>query len=91
MFLIELLWGRSRTTIEALGVFLAPDPENELISIKRRLSDDEKLLEGMRSANSPDVYSLKLPKAVDRRGPIALSGVTVLCPVGRVAGVLQDR
>jgi hypothetical protein len=40
---------RSRTTIEALRAFLAPDPENELISIKRRLSDIEKQLEGMRS------------------------------------------
>ena len=42
---------RSRTTIEALRAFLAPDPENELISIKRRLSDVEKQLEGMRSSN----------------------------------------
>jgi hypothetical protein len=41
---------RSRTTIEALRAFLAPDPENELISIKRRLSDIEKQLEEMRSA-----------------------------------------
>ena len=41
---------RSRTTIEALRAFLAPDPENELVSIKRRLSDVEKQLEGMRSA-----------------------------------------
>jgi hypothetical protein len=41
---------RSRTTIAALRAFLAPDPENELISIKRRLSDIEKQLEGMRSA-----------------------------------------
>ena len=40
---------RSRTTIEALRAFLAPDPENELVSIKRRLSDVEKQLEGMRS------------------------------------------
>ena len=42
---------RSRTTIEALRAFLAPDPENELISIKRRLSDVEKQLEGLRSTN----------------------------------------
>ena len=42
---------RSRTTIEALRAFLAPDPENELVSIKRRLSDVEKQLEGMRSSN----------------------------------------
>lgn len=42
---------RSRTTIEALRAFLAPDPENELISINRRLSDVEKLLEGIRSPN----------------------------------------
>ena len=42
---------RSRTTIEALRAFLAPDPENEILSIKRRLSDVEKLLEGMRSSN----------------------------------------
>ena len=42
---------QSRTTIEALRAFLAPDPENELISINRRLSDVEKLLEGIRSPN----------------------------------------
>ena len=42
---------RSRTTIEALRAFLAPDPENELISIKRRLSDSKKQLEGSRSPN----------------------------------------
>jgi hypothetical protein len=42
---------RSRTTIEALRAFLAPDPENELIAIKRRLSEIEKQLEGMRSSN----------------------------------------
>jgi hypothetical protein len=42
---------RSRTTIEALRAFLAPDPENELISIKRRLSEVEKQLQGMRSSN----------------------------------------
>ena len=42
---------RSRTTIEALRAFLTPDPENELISIKRRLSDVEKQLEGLRSPN----------------------------------------
>ncbi|MCX5963382.1 MAG: hypothetical protein NT070_09615 [Cyanobacteria bacterium] len=42
---------RSRTTIEVLRAFLAPDPENELLSIKRRLSDVEKQLEGMRSSN----------------------------------------
>ena len=42
---------RSRTTIEALRAFLAPDPENELISIKRRLSDVEKQLEGLQSPN----------------------------------------
>jgi hypothetical protein len=40
---------RSRTTIEALRQFLAPDPENEILSIKRRLSDVEKQLEGLRS------------------------------------------
>jgi hypothetical protein len=44
---------RSRTTIEALKAFLAPNPEDELQSIKRRLSDIEKELEGIRSANSP--------------------------------------
>ena len=43
---------RSRTMIEALRAFLAPDPENELISIKRRLSDVENLLEGLRSSES---------------------------------------
>ena len=42
---------RLRTAIEALRAFLAPDPENELISIKRRLSDVEKQLEGLRSSN----------------------------------------
>ena len=43
---------RSRMTIEALRVFLAPDPENKLVSIKRRLSDVENLLEGLRSSES---------------------------------------
>ena len=42
---------RSRTTIEALRQFLAPNPENEILSIKRRLSDVEKQLEGLRSPN----------------------------------------
>ena len=42
---------RSRTTIEALRAFLAPDPENELIAIKRRLANVEKQLEEMRSSN----------------------------------------
>ena len=43
---------RSCTTIEALRAFLAPDSENELISIKRQLSDIENLLEGLRSSES---------------------------------------
>ena len=43
---------RSRTAIEALRAFLAPDSENELMSIKRQLSDIENLLEGLRSSES---------------------------------------
>ena len=69
---------RASSAIEALRAFLAPDPENELISIKRRLSDVENLLEGLRSPKKPYVYSLKVPKACDRRGSIALRGVRVL-------------
>lgn len=45
---------RSRTTIEALRAFLAPDPENELISIKRRLSDVEKQLEALQPSDAPN-------------------------------------
>jgi len=43
---------RSCIAIEALRAFLAPDSENELISIKRQLSDIENLLEGLRSSES---------------------------------------
>ena len=42
---------RLRTAIEALRAFLASDPENELMSINRRLSDSKKQLEGSRSPN----------------------------------------
>ena len=47
----DLLGKIDRKSIEALRAFLAPDPENELVLIKQRLSEVEKLLEGMRSSN----------------------------------------
>jgi hypothetical protein len=45
--------GIDRKSIEALRQFLAPDPKNEILSIKRRLSDVEQL-EGLRSAEAPN-------------------------------------